>query len=293
MRLAPARPALVRALATATLVCAISSAAAQCVLDIPNQVQLGSYDPGALLQNPIGWRFRVSTQTGCAGRIQLDALDATGRLLLQGPDTAGFTVLMAQDASGSTPVNAAPLDAAAVQIAAGQQVTVSMWAVRPAGQWRVPGPYRGAVRVSLLDKAGLVLTRRDLAFLTAVSPTVQLHWEGVASGSGSPTARLDFGELVQGATRSASLVVQANSSHTIALESTQRGQLVNAKFPLAGLSYSLRLNGRALALGPNASDVRMATPGKVRHEIEVRIGPIERVLAGEYLDSLLVTVAAQ
>lgn len=293
MNLVPARPALVRALAFTTLMCALDSAAAQCVLDIPNQVQLGSYDPGAPMQNPIGWGFRVSTQTGCAARIQLDALDAAGRLMLQGPDTVGFTVLMAQDASGSTPVNAAPLDAATVQVTTGQQVTFSMWAVRPSGQWRMPGPYRGAVRVSLLDNAGQVLTRRDLAFLTTVSATVQLHWEGVASGSGSPAARLDFGELVQGATRSASLVVQANSPHTIALESTQRGQLVNAKFPHAGLNYALRLNGRSLVLGPNASDVRMATPGKARHEIEVRIGPIERVLAGEYLDSLLVTVAAQ
>ena len=289
----PARLALVRALALTTLMCAKASAPAQCVLDVPNQIQLGNYDPGTMVQNPTGWSFRVSSQTGCAARIQLDALDATGRLLLQGPDGAGFTVLMAKDASGSTPANAAPLDAAAVQIAAGQQATVSLWAVSPSGQWRMPGSYRGAVRVSLLDSAGQVLAQRDLAFVTAVSPTVQLHWERVASGSGSPSARLDFGELVQGATRSASLVVQANSSHTIGLESTQRGQLVNAKFPQAGLSYSLRLNGRPLALGANASDVRNATQGKVRHEIEVRIGPVERVLAGEYVDSLLVTISAQ
>jgi predicted RNA-binding protein with PUA domain len=53
------------------------------------------------------------------------------------------------------------------------------------------------------------------------------------------------------------------------------------------------LTRRELAFVTTVSDIRMATPGKVRHEIEVRIGLIERVLAGEYLDSLLVTVAAQ
>jgi hypothetical protein len=105
--------------------------------------------------------------------------------------------------------------------------------------------------------------------------------------------RLDFEELVQGATRSAGLVVQANSTYTIALESAQNGQLVNAKFPLMGLAYSLRLDGRPMSLGPNASDIRLATPGRVRHAIEARIGPVERVLAGEYVDSLLVTITAQ
>ena len=282
-----------RALALPVLLCFHTLLPAQCLLDTPNQVALGNYDPSALAHNATGWNFRVSSQGGCTARIQFDALDATGHLLLQGPDSTGLTVLMAHDASGSAPVNAAPLDAAMVQVAAGQQVTVSLWALRPAGQWRLPGTYRGAVRVSLLDSGGRAVARRDLAFLTTVSPTVQLHWEGVASGSGNPTARLYFGELVQGATRSASLLVQANSNHTIALQSAQHGQLVNAKYPQSGLRYALRLDGQPLALGPPASDVRMATPGKVRHEIEVQIGPIERLLAGEYVDSLLVTITAQ
>ena len=284
---------LVRGLAMAVMGCGIQSAPAQCILDVPNQVQLGSYDPGAMAQNPVGWSLRVSTPTTCVARIQVEALDDVGRLSLQGPDAAGFQVLLTQDARGSTPINSAPQDLGAVHITAGQQLTVSLWALRPSGQWLVPGQYRGRVRLSLLDTAGGVLIRRDLVCLLEVSPSVQLHWDNFASGSGSRSARLDFGELVKGAVRSASLVVQANTPHTIALESVQGGQLINSKFPQSGLGYTLRLNGRPMSLSSNASDVRAANPGKVRHDLEVQIGPIERVLAGEYVDSLLVTISAQ
>jgi hypothetical protein len=284
---------LVRVLALVVMGCGIQTAHGQCILDLPNLVQLGSYDPGASAQIPAGWSLRVSTPTACAAHIQLDALDDVGRLLLQGPDEASFKVVLTQDASGSTSINTAPQDLGVVQIASSQQVTISLWAWRPTGQWLAPGQYRGRVRVSLLDNSGQVLIRRDLDFLSEVSPSVQLYWDNFASGSGSRTARLDFGELVKGAVRRASLVVQANTHHTIALESGQGGQLINSKFPHSGLNYTLRLNGQPMSLGANPSDIRIANSGKIRHELEVQIGPIERVLAGEYVDSLLVTISAQ
>ena len=293
MNLQTAGTILKRVLAVISMMSGMQTAHAQCLLDGPSQVQLGSYDPGALAQNPAGWHLRVSTPTACVARIQLDALDDVGRLVLQGPDAAGFQLLLTQDASGSTPINAAPQDLGAVHIGAGQQVTLSLWALRPAGQWLAPGSYRGHVRVSLLDPLGQVLIRRDLVFLAEVSPSVQLHWDSFAAGAGSRSARLDFGELVKGAVRRASLVVQANTPLSIALESVQRGQLINSKFPSSGLSYALRWNGRPMALGANASEFLIASPGKVRHDLEVQMGPVERVLAGEYVDSLLVTLSAQ
>jgi hypothetical protein len=273
--------------------CGAQAASAQCLLDLPNQVQLGRYDPGALAQSPVGWRLRVSTPTACAATLQVEALDDVGRLVLQGPDAAGLQVVLTQVAGGGTPINASPQDLGSFQITTPQQITVEMWALRPPGQWLAPGQYRGRVRVILMDNAGNALKKRELDFFTDVNASVQLHWDNFSTGAGSRSTRLDFGELVKGAVRSASLVVHANTPHAIALESAQGGQLINSKFPQSGLGYALRLNGRPISLGANPSDILVAHSGKIRHDLEVQIGPVERVLAGEYVDSLLVTISAQ
>jgi hypothetical protein len=284
--------------AACLLVCFLSTAGvswlhAQCVLDVPNQVQLGNYDPGALLHQPVAWPLRLSAAVSCAARVQIEAPDATGGFVLAGPDPRGLRVVLAQDAAGLTPISPAPQDLVATQLLTGQQITWNLWVLRPPNQWIAPGLYRGVMRVSVLDAAGRLVLRRQIALSVQVNPTVALSWSRGQQGEGVRIERLDFGELTQGAVRTARLEVQANSVHTITVESAQRGRLVNSKFPESTLSYELRWNGRAMNLALQSLDVRVASPVKAFHDIEVHIGPVHRVLAGLYVDSLLVTISAQ
>lgn len=267
--------------------------AKDCALDPPPQVSVGAYDPAAPFQNPVGWSLRASGDSGCVARLQVDLLDAAGSLLLQGPDGTGLRVVLSMDAAGTAPLAAAPQDFATLQLAAGQQTVLPLWILRAPGQWLSPGLYRATVRLTLLDSKGKTLDKRDVGLQANVSPTVRAQFGSLDSASGSNSARLDFGELAQGAVRSASLSVQANTGHAITLESAQRGQLVNRRFAQARIGYELRLNGSPVALSAAVAGVRIASPGKARHQIDVQIGPVERVLAGEYADDLLITITAQ
>jgi hypothetical protein len=266
---------------------------AACLLDLPIQIQLGTYDPGTSATNPIGWSLRLATSEGCSARIQMDGLDAEGILSLQGSDGQSLRLVMAQDASATKHLPAAPQDFGSVQLNPGQQLNTQLWAIRAAGQWLSPGTYRGTLRITLLDVSGLVMLRRDITFVSEVAATVQSSWGLLSSASGITAARLDFGELVQGAVRSASLMVRANTSYGMTVESAQHGRLIHQKLPDAAISYAIILNDRPFDPAHGIAQRFVTTPGVVRHAFSFRIGAVERVLAGDYVDSLLVTIFAQ
>lgn len=266
---------------------------AACLLDLPIQIQLGSYDPGASAPHPIGWNLRLTTSDSCSARIQMDGLDAEGILSLQGTDGQSLRLVLAQDASATRHLPASPQDFSAVQLNPSQQLNTQLWAIPAAGQWLSPGTYRGTLRITLLDASGLVMLRRDITFVTEVAATVQSSWALLSSVSGSNAARLDFGELAQGAVRSASLMVRANTSYGMTIESAQHGSLIHQKLPESVISYAISLNGRLFDPAHGTPQMFASTPGTVRHAFSFRIGAVERVLAGDYVDSLLVTLFAQ
>jgi hypothetical protein len=266
---------------------------AACLLDLPIQIPLGTYDPGGSVPSPIGWRLRLATSDGCSARIQVEGLDAEGILSLQGTDGQSLRVVMAQDAGATRHLPAAPQDLSSVQLNSGQQLNTQLWAIRAAGQWLSPGTYRGKLRITLLDASGWVMLRRDITFVTEVAATVQSSWGGVSSASGLTAARLDFGELVQGAIRSASLVVRANTGYGMFVESAHHGRLIHQKQPDVAIAYAITLNDRPFDQAHGIEQMFMTGLGAVRHVFSFRIGAVERVLAGDYVDSLLVTIRAQ
>lgn len=270
-------------------------ARADCVLDAPGLVLLNRYDPGTPA-SPESWSLGIRSrkpQDGCQARLQIEAPDSSGQLVLQGKDPAGLRILLARDASGSQPVNIAPQDLGSFALAAGEQAQLTLWALQAAGQWVEKGIYRSQVRISLLDAQGRTEDQRDVTFQVQVHPSVQARFGQASDALGVNSTRLDFGELVQGDRQRARLTVQSNSGYMITLRSSQRGRLVNRRFAQAQVPYLLRVDGRPVALGGSDAELEVARPGRQGHDLEIEIGMFERVLAGEYADTLLITITAQ
>lgn len=272
------------------------AALAECLLDAPAMLMLGRYDPGAAQALPVSWQLTVKPRhpkAGCRARLQAEATDQAGHLLLLGNDPAGLRVALAQDASGRQALAVAPQDLASFQLEPDQQTQLVLWAVRSPGQWIDPGLYRASLHLSLLDEQGRTLERREVDFQSIVPPLVQAQFGQVSSAAGISLTRLDFGELRQGASRRATLSVQANTGYTITLGSANSGRLVHSSQSREQIGYQLRLDGRPVALNQSLAGLSAIRSGRQQHEIEVEIGPMQQVLAGEYRDSLLITISGQ
>ncbi len=285
----------------ATLLCSACAlhapaALAECVLVAPAALMLGRYDPGVAQAVPVSWQLTVRPRhpkTGCQARLQAEAADQAGNLLLLGDDPAGLRVALAQDASGRQVLPVAPQDMASFQLEPDQQAQLVLWAVRSPGQWISPGLYRGSLHLTLLDGQGRTLERREVDFQSIVPPVVQAQFGQSTSAAGLISTRLDFGELRQGASRSAALAVQANTGYTLTLSSTNNGRLVHSSLAREQVGYQLRIDGRPVALNQSIPGLSAIRSGRQRHDIEVEIGPMQQVLAGEYRDSLLITISGQ
>lgn len=284
-----------QALLLGVLLAVAPQARADCVLDAPGLVLLNRYDPSAP-SSPESWSLTIRSRKpkeSCQARLQVEAPDSAGQLVLQGKDPAGLRILLSRDANGSQPVSVAPQDLGSFAIDAGEQTQLTLWALRGAGQWVEKGVYRSRVRVSLLDAQGKTQDQRNIDFQAQVHPSVQAQFGQASGAAGLNSTRMDFGELVQGDRQQAKLTVQSNSGYMITLHSTQRGRLVNRRFAQAQVPYLLRVDGKPIALGSSDAELEVARPGRQGHEIEVEIGMFERVLAGEYADTLLITITAQ
>ncbi|MDD2729945.1 hypothetical protein [Malikia sp.] len=272
------------------------AAMADCMLEIPATVVLGRYDPAATQATPESWQLTVRSRnpkTGCRARLQVETADQTSNLLSLGNDPTGLRVTLSQDAAGRQAIPVAPQDMTSVQLDLDRQASMVLWATRGTGQWISPGLYRGSLRLTLLDEQGQTLDRRDVEFKSMIHSVVHAQFGQSNSASGLNSTRLDFGELRQGARRSAALAVQANTGYTITLSSANGGRLVHNSLAQGRVAYQLRLDGRPVALNQPIAGLSANRPGRQSHDIEVEIGSMQQVLAGEYRDSLLITISGQ
>lgn len=262
-----------------------------CRLDSPSTVHVDRYRPDSA---PVAtaWTLRVRSTRSCAGRLQIEGLSEPGRLQLSASTGAADNLLLSLSAQpgGTEPVAAAPLDAATVLVGA-QQDQVLRWWLRPdPGQWLAAGLWQQTLIARLVDEQGRTLDAREVRISIPVDATVRAQF---ADAGGSRVARLDFGQLQQGARRATTLEVQANTAHSVTLESTQKGKLTNARAPQSPpIDWTLRLNGQAVGLAAPAR-LPFLGAGRQRHVLDAEIGSIERVLAGEYRDELQITITAQ
>ena len=269
--------------------------AQDCVIDSPASVSLPFYDPTAA-PSAVAWQIKLRGIRGCEAHLQIENLDAPGRLaLLGGSSGEGLQTSLFTQASGGAPVEPAPSEVASFRLAGGQETTVLLWLRADATQWVGAGLYQCALGVRIVRASGETLDYRETRIVSDVRATARARFGAISSsGSGSSSvARLDFGELQQGAQRSATLEVLANTAHTLSLASTGRSRLVNRQNPSSGIGWSLRINGQPVALGSGQTVLPFLEKGRIRYQFDAQIGAVERVLAGDYADDLLITITAQ
>lgn len=180
------------------------------------------------------------------------------------------------------------------------QQTLSFYSSIPAGQLVPPGYYWDQVTLSLyqLDSYGNVvgiLDSQTVLVRAGVRGSIQasIIAGGVQTPLAGALATVNFGTLYAGATGTFEVDVSGNSGYTLAIQSQNGGQMLNTTTPGGtGIGYSLSMDGRTLnpAGGNTLSYNTLSTLD--RHQFLVTIGDVTHVLAGNYSDSLLVTVTA-
>lgn len=282
-----------KSLMLSLLVWVQASYAETCQLDVPGQVVLPSHDPSASSRSQYALTIRVRAVTACTVRLQVDRLDSLGEIKLSGAGAGGLRVGLNQDASYAVPLQATPNDIASWKLEAGQIATYAIWISPLIQQWVSAGFYQAPIHLRLLNSSGATLDDRDVVLIAKLDATTKITF----AGNGSRFSRLDFGEISAGAVRSAILDVWANASHRITLTSQNRGYLQNARIQAdaadAKIAYSVRLSGQPMPLSTGVASVAVQNLGQTRHQLDVEIGAVQRLLAGEYMDDLLITIVAQ
>jgi hypothetical protein len=275
--------------------CPSHAQAQDCVIDSPTTVALPFYDPTAATA-AVAWQIKLRGIRGCNARLQIENLDTPGRLALAGASSGERlqTSLLTQP-NGGIPVPPAPSEVGTFKLAAGQETTLVLWLRADATQWIGAGLYQRTLGLRLTKASGETLDYREALMVSSVKATARARFGAISdSGSGgSSVARLDFGELQQGAQRSATLEVLANTAHTLSLTSTGRGRLVNRQNSSSSMAWSLRINGQPVAMASGNTVLPFEARGRIRYQFDAQIGAIERVLAGDYADDLLITITAQ
>lgn len=263
-----------------------------CQLDTSTQVTLPNYDPSVTKQAQYAFTLRVRAVTKCQVRLQVDRLDSIGSLKLAGADARGLRLGLSQDVTATVPLQAAPYDLQSWDLAAGQVATYVVWMSLEAQQWVMADSYRAPMRLRLVNTSGATLDEREVV-VTVKSDAVS---KVAFAGSGGRVARLDFGEISRGARRSVLLDVWANSPYRMTLSSQNSGYLQNTRYKGAldtKIAYAIRVSGQPLALSSGTASLVIQNLGQTRHQFDVELGAVERLLAGEYADDLLITVTAQ
>lgn len=264
-----------------------------CQIDVPSQVVLSNYDPSINAPAQHAFTVRIRAVTACRARLQVDRLDGVGSVKLVGSGSAGLRVRLAQDMQFVVPLQASPNDLASWNLTAGQIVTYVIWMSPIAQQWVNAGSYQVPMQLRLVNSTGSTLDQRDVAIVMKSEATTKIAF----SGTGSRSARLDFGELSSGARRSTALDAWANTPYRVTLSSLNRGYLQNTSVSKnvadSKIAYNARLNGVPISLSVGFASLMIQNLGQTRHQLDVDIAAVQRLLAGEYRDDLLITVAAQ
>lgn len=269
--------------------------AQDCMIDSPTTVTLPFYDPTSA-PPALAWQIKLRGIRGCEAHLQIENLDTPGRVALEGGSTGEqLQTSMFTQASGGIPVPPAPSEVASFNLAAGQETTLLLWQRADAAQWVGAGLYQRALGVRIARANGETLDYRQTRIVSDVRATARARFGAIsgAANVGGSLARLDFGELQQGAQRSVTLEVLANTAHTLSLASINNGRLVNQQNLTSSVAWGLRINGTPVALTLGSTALPFVERGHIRYQFDAQIGVVEKVLAGDYADDLLITITAQ
>jgi len=164
------------------------------------------------------------------------------------------------------------------------------------GQAVGAGSYRDRVtfRVYSIQGNGIgeVVDIRTVEVSTHVAAAVQANVVvgGISRQLDGSTSMLDFGQMQSGAARSFDLEVSGNSGYSVTVQSDNGGRFMD-RTRSQGVPYTLSVNGASVRLDRPVS--LSYGGGYGRHQMTVTLGDVSQALAGDYSDSLVVTVSAR
>lgn len=182
--------------------------------------------------------------------------------------------------------------------------TVSYSYVVQTGQLPIAGTYTDSVGVTLYSGSLGAPTQEDavnVSYNIQVNAVLNLSLVN-AGGIFSPTSTslsLDFGQLVQGASRQADLLVQSNANYAVAIQSTN-GSLLKIQDPTdtSTIPYTMSFGGTAVSL-PAGTPVTVVSTGIPttaagdRYPMVVTVGTVGMSNEGTYSDTISITVTAR
>lgn len=268
-------------------------AVADCDLVFPTSVYLGNYDPNQPMQTPVSWYFDVYALKGCNLHLQFEDIDASGAFILLGPENSALRIVMAHDYNGYAPVKPAPNDFMHINLVDNEKLNFQLWLIKPPNKWLPAGLYACQIRLRNQNDAGQTTGFKDINFQINVIPSVNVSLGQAGGYSNMTSAILDFGILANGEQRKTQLLVQANTPYSVSLQSDQGGFLTNLHYPAEKIPYKFRMDNVLLDLTKGEQTIQVSNLQNSAHTLDVEIGAIEKILAGQYSDTLLMTISAQ
>ena len=163
----------------------------------------------------------------------------------------------------------------------------------PRGQARRAGDYSNTF-VARLFANGRPVREIDFQLAVRVAAQADLRLAGNAEGRLGKSAGMNFGELETGETLSAMLAVRANGAYNLAVASQNHGQLQHTSLTgeNTAVPYRAWLDAHQLSLQSGADSRNFSAPqdGKHFRNLSVQIGETRGRMAGQYRDTLRVTV---
>ena len=183
-----------------------------------------------------------------------------------------------------------------------QQLTSNFVVVLPASQLPNAGTYTDSVNVGLYSGAptgtSTAQTTQTMSLSFTVPKIAELSLVPIGSPfvPGSTSSLMDFGILTQGTSRGVDLLVRANSSYQVALQSQHGGVLaITTAGDTSTIPYTLQFNGAPLSLPagvPNTAINAGPPTSGARYPINIVIGNIGNATEGTYQDNITITVTA-
>lgn len=221
---------------------------------------------------------------------------------------------IARDLTG--PVSSDEVLSGSFSASAGGQTQSSTFTVQiPAGQYVLAETYEDDLDVTLYrgsptDTANAVQVEQSV--VTILPVTSEMVMVGIVPPGGAPGARtesyeMDFGELAPGSSRTADLILRANSLYQVEASSRHSGELflypdtgadttpdldatpIPYEFIYDGKSYNLQNTKRVEQVRGKVADPSFPFE---RRTIEVVIGDFADLPAGTYRDVISLTISA-
>jgi len=195
----------------------------------------------------------------------------------------------------------APAGSASLPGGAGKRTTLVLKLEVPAGLIGPSGIYSDVLIFRGYNIGGTPIALgggdRNATAAAKVQDKAEVNLAGASGSFGVPFAldKLDFGVLATGAEKNAFVQVRATSPVTITVTSQNRGKLLHTtlKQQVPGVLYAMKVDAQAVNLATGSFSLSRNPPvtlDGISYPMNVRIGDVSSLSAGQYQDVLTISV---